>query len=315
MLEFILRRLFATVLTLLAASLVVFLMLEVLPGDPAQIMLGMDAKPETLARVRADLGLDHPAPQRYVEWIWGLLRFDLGKSYAYSSDVSGLILTRLQVTLPLALLAVSLAVCIGLPLGIFAASRHGRVGDYGVMLFSQLGIATPSFWFGILLLMAFAVGLGLFPASGFPGWSNSFWASVHTLVLPALSLALPESAILARISRSAMLDTLREDYIRTARAKGVGERAVLRRHALRNALIPIVTIIGLFLGFQVAGAIIIESVFNLPGLGKLVYDSISNRDIIVIKNVVILLTTFVLAINLLVDILYVIIDPRPKVAA
>ena len=315
MLDYVLRRLFVTLITLIAATVVVFLMLEVLPGDPAQVILGMDAKPETLARVRADLGLDHPAPQRYVDWIWSLLRFDLGKSYAYNTDVAQLILTRLQVTLPLALLAVSLAVCIGLPLGIFAASRQGASGDYGVMMFSQLGISTPSFWFGILLVLAFSVSWKIFPAGGFPGWANDFWGSLHALALPAIALALPESAILARISRSAMLDTLREDYIRTARAKGVDEPTVLRRHALRNALIPIVTIIGLFLGFQIAGAIIIESVFYLPGLGQLVYQSINNRDLIVIKDVVILLTAFVLSINLLVDILYALIDPRPKVAA
>jgi peptide/nickel transport system permease protein len=178
-----------------------------------------------------------------------------------------------------------------------------------------LGIATPSFWFGILLVLGLAVGLKLFPAGGFPGWASDFWGSLHALVLPAVALGLPESAILARISRSAMLDTLREDYIRTARAKGVAEGSVLRRHALRNALIPIVTIIGLFLGFQIAGAIIIESVFYLPGLGQLVYQAINNRDLIVIKDVVILLTALVLAINLLVDVLYAVIDPRPKVSA
>lgn len=315
MLEFLLRRLFAALITLVAASLVLFAVLEILPGDPALVMLGMEATPQTLAAKRQELGLDRPVMERYLAWVGQMVTFELGQSHAYKTDVSRLILDRLQVTLPLALLAVGLAVCVGLPLGIMAAARHGRAGDYGVMAFSQLGIAVPNFWFGILLVLVLSLGAGLFPAGGFPGWRQDFWGSLHALALPVTALALPEAAILARIARSAMLDTLREDYIRTARAKGVGEGAILLRHALRNALIPIVTIIGLFFAFQVTGAIIIESVFYLPGLGQLVYQSINNRDLIVIKDVVMLLTVVVLAINLLVDLIYTLVDPRPKAAA
>jgi peptide/nickel transport system permease protein len=315
MLEFLSRRLFAALFTLVAASLVVFAVLEVLPGDPALVMLGMEARSESLAALQKELGLDRPVWLRYISWVSDMLTFDLGRSYAYKTDVATMLLARLQVTVPLAIGAVSFAILLGLPLGILAAWRHGRAGDYGVMMFSQAGIAVPNFWIGLLLVLVFSLGLRWFPAGGFPGWEKDFGASLQALVLPIIALGLPEAAILSRIARSAMLDTLREDYIRTARAKGVAERDVLFRHALRNALIPIVTIIGLFFAFQVGGAIIIESVFYLPGVGQLVYQSINNRDLVVIKDVVILLTFFVLLINLVIDVIYVLVDPRPKIKA
>ncbi|MGE0151236.1 MAG: ABC transporter permease [Reyranellaceae bacterium] len=315
MLEFLLRRLFAALFTLVAASLVVFGVLEVLPGDPALVMLGMEAQPDTLAALRAELGLDRPMWLRYAQWIGDMLSFDLGRSYAYKTDVATMLAARLQVTVPLAIGAVTFAVLLGLPLGILAAARHNRAGDYGVMMFSQGGIAVPNFWIGLLLVLLFSLTLRWFPAGGFPGWDRDFAGSLKALVLPIVALGLPEAAILARIARSAMLDTMREDYVRTARAKGVSERNVLFRHALRNALIPIVTIVGLFFAFQVGGAIIIESVFYLPGVGQLIYQSINNRDLVIIKNVVILLTFFVLLINLLIDVIYVLVDPRPKIRA
>jgi peptide/nickel transport system permease protein len=315
MLEFLSRRLFAALFTLVAASLVVFAVLEVLPGDPALVMLGMEAQPDTLAALRKELGLDQPVWVRYFAWIGDMLTFDLGRSHAYKTDVATMLIARLQVTVPLAIGAVTFAILLGLPLGILAAAKHGRSGDYGVMMFSQAGIAVPNFWIGLLLVLIFSLGLRWFPAGGFPGWEKDFGASLHALILPIIALGLPEAAILSRIARSAMLDTMREDYVRTARAKGVAERDVLFRHVLRNALIPIITIIGLFFAFQVGGAIIIESVFYLPGVGQLVYQSINNRDLVVIKDVVILLTVFVLAINLLIDMIYVLVDPRPKIKA
>ena len=315
MLEFLLRRLFAALVTLALASIVVFGVLEVLPGDPALVMLGMEARPESLAALRRELGLDQPLLLRYIGWVGDMLTFDLGRSYAYKTDVATMILARLQVTVPLAIGAVSFAVLLGLPLGILAAWRHNKAGDYGVMMFSQAGIAVPNFWIGLLLVLIFSLGLGWFPAGGFPGWEKDFLGSLRALVLPVIALGLPEAAILSRIARSAMLDTLREDYVRTARAKGVSESDVLFRHALRNALIPIITIVGLFFAFQVGGAIIIESVFYLPGVGQLVYQSINNRDLVVIKDVVILLTFFVLLINLAIDVIYALVDPRPKIKA
>jgi peptide/nickel transport system permease protein len=314
MIEFLSRRLVAALVTLALATVVVFAVVEVLPGDPALVMLGTDARPDTLAALRARYGFDQPLPVRYVKWIAGLLTFDLGASHAYGTQVSKLIADRLVVTLPLGAMALSWALLISIPLGVFAAWKHNSSGDWGVMGFTQLGISIPNFWFGIVLVLAFAVTWQVFPAGGFPGWQDPARA-IHALILPALSLSLGEIAILTRVTRSSMLDTLREDYVRTARAKGAPERIVLFRHALRNALIPVTTVAGLIAGFLIAGAVIIESVFRLPGVGQLVYDSINNRDLIVIKNVVILFTILVLVVNLLVDVAYAVLDPRPKARA
>ena len=314
MIEFLSRRFAAALVTLALATVVVFAVVEVLPGDPALVMLGTDARPDTLAALRAKYGFDQPLHVRYVKWIAGLLTFDLGASHAYGTQVSKLIADRLVVTLPLGAMALSWALLIAIPLGVFAAWKHNSAGDWGVMGFSQLGISIPNFWFGIVLVLAFAVTWQIFPAGGFPGWQDPARA-IHALILPALSLSLGEIAILTRVTRSSMLDTLREDYVRTARAKGAPERDVLFKHALRNALIPVTTVAGLIAGFLIAGAVIIESVFRLPGVGQLVYDSINNRDLIVIKNVVILFTILVLLVNLLVDVAYAVLDPRPKARA
>jgi peptide/nickel transport system permease protein len=312
--DFLSRRLVAALVTLVLATVVVFAVVEVLPGDPALIMLGTDARPDTLAALRAQHGFDQPLVARYWSWIAGLLTFDLGNSHAYGTPVAKLIGDRLQVTLPLAGLALGWALVVAIPLGVIAAWKQGRAADWLVMGVSQLGISVPNFWFGIVLVLLFAVTWQVFPAGGFPGWQEPA-RSLQALVLPALSLSLGEIAILSRVTRSAMLDTLREDYVRTARAKGASERTVLFDHALRNALIPVTTVAGLIAGFLVAGAVIIESVFRLPGIGQLVYDSINNRDLAVIKNVVLLFTVLVLAVNLLVDLAYAFLDPRPRVRA
>jgi peptide/nickel transport system permease protein len=315
LIEFLSRRLAAALVTLVLATVVVFAVVEVLPGDPALVMLGTDARPDTLAALRAKYGFDQPLLTRYWQWIGGLLTFDLGASHAYGTSVSKLIGDRLQVTLPLGALALSWAIVVAVPLGVFAAWKHGKAGDWGVIGFTQIGISLPNFWFGIVLVLLFAVTWQIFPAGGFPGWTQDPAKSVLSLILPALSLSLSEIAILARVTRSAMLDTLREDYVRTARAKGAPERTVLFRHALRNAMIPVTTVAGLIAGFLIAGAVIIESVFRLPGVGQLVYDSINNRDLVVIKNVVVLFTILVLTVNLLVDLAYALLDPRPRARA
>jgi peptide/nickel transport system permease protein len=315
MIDFLTRRLAAALVTLALATVVIFAIVEVLPGDPALVMLGTDARPDTLAAMRAQYGFDQPLTIRYLHWIGGLLSLDLGNSHAYGTSVAKLIGDRLAVTLPLGALALVWAMVVAVPLGVFAAWKHGTVGDWGVMGFTQIGISIPNFWFGILLVLAFAVTWQIFPSGGFPGWRQNPVGSVEALILPALALSLGEIAILTRVTRSAMLDTLREDYVRTARAKGAPESTVLFRHALRNALIPVTTVAGLIAGFLIAGAVIIESVFRLPGVGQLVYDSINNRDLIVIKNVVILFTILVLFVNLAVDLAYVLLDPRPRVAA
>jgi peptide/nickel transport system permease protein len=315
MIGFLGRRLLTLGLTLWLTSLVVFVVLEVLPGDPALLMLGVDARPDTLAALRAQMGLDRPAPVRYFAWIGGLMTGDLGTSHTYGVPVADLIRDRLVVTVPLAGLAMLVSTAVALPLGMLAAARRNRPADYGVMAFSQLGVAVPNFWFGILLVLWFSIGLGWFEAGGFPGWSAGIGPALKSLTLPAFTLGLTEAAILARVTRSAVLDTLGEDYVRTARAKGLSRGAVMRRHVLRNALIPITTIVGLQFAFLLGGAIVVENVFFLPGLGRLLFQAISQRDLIVVKDAVMVLAAMVVAVNLTVDIFYAVIDPRPKTAS
>jgi peptide/nickel transport system permease protein len=311
---FLAKRLAILIATLLATSLVVFLVLEILPGDPAQVMLGIDAQPETLAALRSQLGLDRPAVARYLVWLASLVTGDLGISYTYSVPVAQLVLERLAITLPLAVMAMALTTVLAIALGVYAASHHNRIGDFGVMSFTQLGIAIPNFWFAILLILLFAVHLGCFSAGGFPGWSAGLWPAFKSLLLPALALALVQAAILARVTRSAVLEVLREDFVRTARAKGLTRRQTLWRHVLRNALVPVVTLMGLQFATLLSGTIVIENVFFLPGIGRLIFQSISQRDLIVVKDVVVLLAAMVVVVNFLVDLLYAVIDPRLREA-
>jgi peptide/nickel transport system permease protein len=310
MTAYLIKRLLAATATLIAASIVVFGVLEVVPGDPARLMLGMNASPETVQVLRDQMGLDQPLPVRYLDWVGGLLTLDFGKSFTYSVPVLELVNERLAVSLPLALLALALSTVIAIPVGMFSAGRRGRAADTISMGAAQIGVAIPNFWFALLLIYIFAVWLRLVPAGGFPGWGAGFWPAFKSLLLPAIALALPQAAILARVTRSAMLDVLGEDYIRTARAKGMPWRHVLWRHALRNAMIPVVTIMGLQFAFLLAGTIIIENVFYLPGLGRLVFQAITQRDLIVVESVVMLLVAAVVLVNLLVDLSYAAIDPR-----
>ncbi len=310
MLRYALTRLVVLALSLAAASLVVFLVLEVVPGDPAAYMLGLNASPDTVAALRAELGLDAGPVARYLGWVGGMLTGDFGISYAYRTPVSQIVLDRLQVSLPLALLALALSTAIAFPVGIWAAARRGTAVDAGIMGATQLGIAVPNFWFAMLLVLVFAVKLRWVSAGGFPGWDAGLWPGLRALLLPAVALALPQAAILARVMRSALIDTLGEDFVRTARAKGLTRSQALRRHALRNALIPVLTIIGLQFSFLLAGAIIIENVFFLPGLGRLVFQAISQRDLIVVKSVVMLLVVAVIVVTYLVDLAYAAVDPR-----
>ncbi|MBN43170.1 MAG: peptide ABC transporter [Alphaproteobacteria bacterium] len=315
MLTFLARRVLLLLATLLVASFAIFVVLEVLPGDAALLMLGIEAQPDTLAALRDQMGLDRPALSRYLAWVGGLAAGETGVSYTYGVPVSQLISERMSVTLPLALMALVLSVVIAIPIGMLAATRRGTVRDYGVMGFSQIGMAVPNFWFAILSILFFAVLLGWFPASGFPGWEAGVRKALWALVLPAISLALPEAAILARVTRTAVLDTLEADYVRMARAKGLGPRRVLWSHVLRNALVPITTIIGLQFAFLLAGSIVVEAVFALPGLGRLTFQAVSKRDLIVLRDVILLLVTLVVIVNFLVDIAYAVIDPRARYAA
>lgn len=315
MLAFLVRRLLTLALTAWLATLVVFAVLEAIPGDPALVMLGTSAQPEAVAALRAQMGLDRPWPVRYAGWVGGMLHGDFGTSLTYARPVAGLVADRLAITLPLAGLALILSAGIAIPLGLFAAGRQGRAGDWAVMAFGQMGIAVPGFWFAILLILLFSVRLGWFSAGGFPGWEAGAGPALKALLLPAVALALPEAAILARITRTAALDTLREEYVRTAVAKGLPRRLVLQRHVLPNALIPVATILGLQFSFLVAGAVVVENVFTLPGLGRLLHQAIGQHDLIVVQSVVVLLAVTVVAVNALVDIACAAIDPRPRVTA
>jgi peptide/nickel transport system permease protein len=296
--------------TLVFASIVVFGVLEILPGNAAQVMLGASATPETVAALAHKLGLDQGVIVRYVAWIGGALRGDFGLSYAYDSPIGPLIAERLAVSAPLAALSMLITTVVALTAGVFAAQRRGKSGDVAVMAASQLGLAIPNFWFAILLVLVFAVHWRIAPSGGFPGWGAGIGSAFAALILPALALGLVQAAILTRVTRSALLDVLGEDYIRTARAKGLSARATLWRHALPNALTPILTIMGLQFANLIAGAIIVENVFTLPGIGRLVFQSIANRDLLVVEDCVMLLAAIVIGVNFLVDIACAAIDPR-----
>lgn len=310
MLRYIFKRLFSLVLSLIVASAVIFAVVEIAPGDPASFMLGINAQPDTVAALRAELGLDQSRPERYLAWVGGMLTGDFGTSYTYRAPVAQMIADRLWVSLPLALYALTLSTLIAFPAGIFAAARRGAAGDLAVTGATQLGVAIPNFWFAMMLVLIFAINLRWFNAGGFPGWETGFWAGMKALTLPAIALALPQAAILTRVMRSSLLDILGEDFMRTARAKGLSARQALWRHGLRNALIPVLTIIGLQFAFLMAGAIIIEQVFFLPGLGRLIFQAITQRDLIVVESVVMLLVFAVIVVNFVVDLAYAAVDPR-----
>jgi peptide/nickel transport system permease protein len=315
---FLAKRAATFIATLLVASAVVFAVLELLPGNAAQLMLGATATPEAVAALERKLGLDQPPLTRYLAWVGGLVQGRTGISHFYETPSSQLIAERLVVSLPLAVMAMLLTTVVALGLGLYAASRHNRAGDVAVMAASQAGLAIPSFWFAILLILLFAVKLQWVSAGGFPGWREADgggpWQGFKALILPAVALAAVQAAILARVTRSAVLEAMQEDYVRTARAKGLGRRAVLWRHVLRNAMIPVLTVMGLQFANLVTGTIVVENVFVLPGIGRLVFQAIANRDLILVRDVVMLLAAVVVAVNFVVDVLYALIDPRLRAA-
>ena len=311
---FLFRRTLGFVLTLLAVSVVVFAVMNVLPGDPALTILGMDASEDALAALREQLGLNAPLVTRYVSWVWNALQGDFGISHSFRVPVSELISERLPMTISLAVAGMLVTLVLALSLGITAAAQHGRAGDWGVMFLSQLGIAVPAFWLLILLVMLFAVKLRWLPPGGFAGWDDPV-AALRSLILPTVALALVQSAVLARVTRSSALEVMRQDFVRTARASGLSHRRILWRHVLPNALVPIVTIVGMQFAALVTGTIVIENVFYLPGLGRLIFQSIANRDLPTVQALVMLFAAIVVTANFVVDLLYVAIDPRLKARA
>jgi peptide/nickel transport system substrate-binding protein len=311
---YLLQRVAVLLATLLAASAVVFVIVQVVPGDPVRYMMGLQADPDAVLALRHQLGLDAAPWQRYLSWVAGLLHADFGLSYTYRIPVGALVAERLQVSLPLAIYALLLSTALGFCVGLFAAARRGRAADTIISGITQLGLAVPNFWLGMLLVLLFAIELHWVSAGGFPGWAAGFWTATKALTLPAIALAMPQAAILARVLRGALIDTLHEDYIRSARAKGVGARRLLWRHALPNALIPVLTILGMQFSFLLAGGVIIENVFFLPGLGRLVFQAIVQRDLIVVQSVVVILVFAVVTVSFLIDLAYVLVNPQLRAA-
>jgi peptide/nickel transport system substrate-binding protein len=311
---YLVERLGVLAATLLAATAIVFIVMQIVPGDPVRYMMGLQADPDSMAATRHQLGLDAAPALRYFHWIAGLSHGDFGTSFTYRIPVGELIRDRLPVSLPLAAYALLLSTAIAFPIGLICAAKRGRAADWVLTGLTQLGLAIPNFWLGMLLVMLFAIGLHWTSAGGFPGWDAGFWAALKALTLPAVALAMPQAAILARVLRGSLLDTLHEDYIRTARAKGAGEWQVLWRHALPNALVPVLTIVGMQFSFLLAGGVIIENVFFLPGLGRLVFQAIVQRDLIVVQSIVVLLVFAVVTVSFLVDLCYVLVNPRLRAA-
>jgi len=307
---YLLKKIFILLVTLLLVSAVIFAVLMVIPSDPAQIVLGIHATPETLQALRHKMGLDQPVIVQYLTYLKKMITGDLGQSITYDVSISSLIFSRLQVTVPLAILSMTFAILLSIPIGIYSALHRNRMGDYGTMVFSQIGLAVPAFWAGILLILLFAVTLHWFPAGGFQSWLTDPARALKSLLLPALSLGFVRAAVLTRMTRSSMLEVLGEDYIRTARSKGLSKRRVVYKHAFRNAIIPVITIIGLQAGDLLAGAIIVENVFHLPGVGRLVFEAIGQRDLPVIQGVVLFIAALIVVINFLIDVAYRYLDPR-----
>ena len=304
------NRLAALLASLFAASILVFFVVNLLPGDVATVMLGTSATPENVAILRHQLGLDQPLWLRYMQWLWGMLRGDLGVSVLSHSEIGPLLVQKLSVSGPLALLAALIALVVSVPVGVVAGVRYRRLSGAIISALSLGGIAIPAFWAGLLLATIFAVKLRLFPAGGFVDWSEDPVAAARSLLLPAVALGLVQAAVLTRFIRSAIIEVQREDFIRTARAKGLTRWQALQRHGFRNAAIPVVTVLGIQITSLLVGAIVIENVFVLPGLGRLLFQSVGNRDLIVVQDLVMLLTTVVLVVNFLVDLSYRMLDPR-----
>jgi peptide/nickel transport system permease protein len=308
--RYVARRLIAFAATLFLVSVLVFVVVRVLPGDPALLIMGTEGSPEAAAALRRAMGLDRPLPVQYAEWVRRALLGDLGRSIQYDTAVGPLITSRLRVTLPLTLLAALFMTAVALPLGLYAATHHRRLGDYVAMIVSQLGIAIPSFWAGLLLILFFAVRLGWVQAGGFAGWEAGVGRALRSLLLPALALGVIQAAILTRTTRAAVLEVLHAEHVRTARAKGLAERTVTWKHVLRNALVTIVTIVGLQLGQLLAGSIVLENVFYLPGLGRLALAAISARDLPVVQGVGLFVAATIVTLNFAVDLVYGWLDPR-----
>jgi peptide/nickel transport system permease protein len=297
--------------TLICSSLIIFFALNVLPGSPAEVILGTQSTPSAVRQLTATLGLNKPLWRLYVNWVGGLLHGDFGTSYISHLPISGLMSQAMTVTGPLVLMALVIGLLIGVPLGFAGALRNGRFSGSLIGSLSQIGMAVPTVVAGLVLILLLTVKVRVFPSSGFSGWSDPFQA-IRSLILPAFALGLVEGAIFSRYVRASVLEQLRSDYMRTARSKGLRVGQALRRHGLRNAAIPLITVVALELSGLVIGAILVENVFELPGIGLLLLQSVDNRDLLTVQDITMLVAAFVLVVNMLVDLTYQFIDPRLK---
>jgi peptide/nickel transport system permease protein len=313
MANFLLRRLFTTLLVLLGVSFVVFMIIHLVPGDPVRIMLGLQADQAKVEEIRRMMGFDRPLIVQYGDWLWSALHGDLGESFITGASVGQAVAERLPATLSLALAALIIALVIALPAGVISALRPGSLIDYVAMFFSQIGVSLPDFWLGILLILVFSLGLGWLPPSGYASPFEDFGDWLRHLILPALTIGLITASILTRFIRSAVLEVLHANYVRTARAKGLPERRVINRHVMLNAAIPIVTIVGLQMASLLGGVIIVEVIFAWPGLGRLALDAVVRRDYPMVQGAVLLVALTFAVVNVLVDLLYAYLDPRIKV--
>ncbi len=310
MFEYLVKRLASLVPTLVLVSMLIFGLQQLLPGDPAKILAGEDQDPAVVAHLRMKLHLDEPLPMRYAYWVGGVVRGDLGESVRTQQPVLELIAQKLPVTVELAVLAMLIALVIGIPAGIVSAVGRGGFWDYLANVFALWGLSTPNFWLGILMIMLFSVQLGWLPASGYVSPFEDLGANLKAMIMPAFVLGNAIAAVLMRHTRSSMLQVLSADYVRTARAKGLNERTVVLKHALRNALTPIITLGALELGTLLSGAVLTEQVFTIPGFGKLIVDSVFNRDYLVVQGVVLVTATAYMTLNLLADLAYFLVNPR-----
>ena len=312
MTRFLVRRLLTTLLVMLGVSFVVFMIIHLVPGDPVRVMLGLQADQAKVEEIRQLMGFDRPLLVQYVDWLWNALQGDLGQSFITGQSVSEAVFQRLPATLSLAVAALLIALIIALPAGIISAVYPRSAWDYSAMLFSQIGVSIPDFWMGIMFILVFSLALGWLPPSGYTSPTEDFWGWLSHLILPALTVGLISASIMTRFVRSAMLETLHEDFVRTARAKGLAERRTLLRHVLPNAAIPIVTIVGLQMAALLGGVVIVEIIFAWPGLGRLALDAVIRRDYPMVQGAVLLVALSFAVINLLVDLLYAYLDPRVK---
>lgn len=310
MVAFIVRRLIQSVFVLLLVSLIAFSLLQIIPGDPAVIMLGSEASPGQIEALRHELLLDQPLPLQYLHWLTNLLQGNLGKSVSYNESVTGLIATRVPITFHLGLVALILSTVISIPAGVISAIRRGGWLDSVISIAANLGMAIPIFWLGILGIYLFALKLGWLPVQGYTSPLENLGQSTRQLIMPVVCLALVPLASLTRQTRSSMLEVIRQDYIRTARSKGLKESAIITGHALKNAIIPVITLLGLQVRNLVGGSVLVEQVFNIPGMGRLIVASVFNKDFVTVQGTIMVVAIVVALANLLVDISYGYFDPR-----